>query len=93
VGFFDELLADVKVFTDEFQSIKEELVSTVLDSSSDLRETATEIAGEIDGLKAGASNAINSVIPGAISSATGLITDDIAVIDDTAAGNDSTTEQ
>ena len=72
MGFFDDLLADVKVFTDEFQSIKDDLVSTVLDSSTDLRQTATEIAGEINELKSGASNALNSVIPGAVSSVTGI---------------------
>ncbi len=49
MGFLDEILADVKVFTDEIQSLKEELVSSVIDPTGQLRNTVNEIAGEIAG--------------------------------------------
>jgi len=49
MGFFDEIFADVKVFTDELQDLKQELVSSVLDPSGELRDTVNEIAGEITG--------------------------------------------
>ena len=49
MGFFDDIFADVKVFTDEIQGLKDELVSSVLDPTGELRDTVTEIAGELTG--------------------------------------------
>jgi hypothetical protein len=49
MGFFDDLFTDVRAFTDEIQTIKDELVSSVLDPSGELRDTVNEIAGEITG--------------------------------------------
>jgi division protein CdvB (Snf7/Vps24/ESCRT-III family) len=49
MGFLDDLVKDVRAFTDEIQEIKEELVSSVLDPSGELRSTVNEIAGEITG--------------------------------------------
>jgi len=49
MGFLDDLIKDVRVFTDEIQDIKQELVSSVLDPSGELRSTVSEIAGEITG--------------------------------------------
>jgi hypothetical protein len=47
MGFFDELLADVKVFTDEFQSLKEEIVTSVIDPTGELKNTVSEIATQL----------------------------------------------
>ncbi len=49
MGFFDDLFTDVRAFTDEIQGLKDELVSSVLDPSGELRDTVNEIAGEITG--------------------------------------------
>jgi hypothetical protein len=49
MGFFDDLFNDVRVFTDEIQTIKDELVSSVLDPSGQLRDTVNDIASEITG--------------------------------------------
>jgi hypothetical protein len=49
MGFLDDIFKDVKVFTDEIQSLKEELVSSVVDPTGELRNTVNEIAGEIVG--------------------------------------------
>lgn len=49
MGFFDEILADVKVFTDEIQGIKDEFVSAVIDPTGDLRDTVNDIAGQLTG--------------------------------------------
>jgi len=49
MGFFDDIFADVKVFTDEIQGLKDELVSSVLDPTGELRDTVTEIASEFTG--------------------------------------------
>jgi len=49
MGFFDDIFADVKVFTDEIQGLKDELVSSVLDPTGELRDTVTDIANEFTG--------------------------------------------
>jgi len=49
MGFFDDIFADVRTFTDEIQNLKEELVSSVLDPTGELRDTVNEIAGELTG--------------------------------------------
>jgi len=49
MGFFDDIIKDVQAFTDEFKEIKDELVSSVVDPSGDLRDTAKEIANELTG--------------------------------------------
>ena len=49
MGFLDDLIKDVRVFTDEIQEIKQEFVSSVLDPSGELRSTVNEIAGDITG--------------------------------------------
>ena len=49
MGFLDDLIKDVRVFTDEIQDIKQELVSSVLDPSGELRSTVNEIAADITG--------------------------------------------
>lgn len=49
MGLFDGLFDDIKVFTDEFQGIKDELVSSVIDPTGELRDTVSQIAGEITG--------------------------------------------
>ncbi|MDB5162495.1 MAG: hypothetical protein JWO54_684 [Candidatus Saccharibacteria bacterium] len=49
MGFFDDLFSDVRAFTDEIQELKQELVSSVLDPTGDLRNTVNEIAGEVTG--------------------------------------------
>jgi hypothetical protein len=49
MGFIEDIFADVRVFTDEIQSLKEELVSSVIDPTGQLRSTVNEIAGEITG--------------------------------------------
>ena len=52
MGFLDDLIKDVRSFTDEIQDIKQELVSSVLDPSGELRDKVNEIAGEITGSNA-----------------------------------------
>jgi len=54
MGFFDDIFTDVRAFTDELQDLKQELVSSVLDPTGELRDTVNEIAGEITGKPAGA---------------------------------------
>jgi hypothetical protein len=49
MGFLDDLFADVKVFTDEIQDLKQELVSSVLDPTGELRNTVNDIASEVTG--------------------------------------------
>jgi hypothetical protein len=49
MGFLDDIFSDVRAFTDELQDLKQELVSSVLDPSGELRDTVNEIAGEITG--------------------------------------------
>lgn len=49
MGFFDEIFTDVRAFTNELQEIKEELVSSVLDPSGELRDTVNEIASDFTG--------------------------------------------
>jgi len=49
MGFFDDIFNDVRTFTDELQDLKQELVSSVLDPTGELRDTVNEIAGEITG--------------------------------------------
>jgi len=47
MGFFDELFSDVKAFTDEIQDLKQELVSSVLDPTGELKDTISGIASDI----------------------------------------------
>lgn len=47
MGFFDDLFADVKAFTDEIEDIKQELVSAVLEPTNEFRETATDISSKL----------------------------------------------
>jgi hypothetical protein len=49
MGFFDDIFNDVRTFTDELQDLKQELVSSVLDPTGELRDRVNEIAGEITG--------------------------------------------
>ena len=49
MGFLEDIFADVKVFTDEIQNLKEELVSQVIDPTGELRNTVNDIAGQITG--------------------------------------------
>ena len=49
MGFFDDIFTDVRSFTDEIQGLKDELVSSVLDPTGELRNTVNEIAGELTG--------------------------------------------
>ncbi len=60
MGFLDDIFKDVKVFTDEIQSLKEELVSSVVDPSGELRNTVNEIAGEITGTSQPSSDAVKT---------------------------------
>lgn len=45
MGFFDELISGVKAY----ESLKDELISTVVGSSGELRSTVNEIASELTG--------------------------------------------
>jgi len=49
MGFFDDIFKDVNAFTNEIQNLKDELVSSVLDPTGELRDTVSEIAGELTG--------------------------------------------
>jgi len=61
MGFFDEIFTEVRAFTEEFQDLKQELVSSVLDPSGELRDTVNEIAGEITGKSISSPADTNSV--------------------------------
>ena len=49
MGFFDDIFKDVNAFTNEIQNLKDELVSSVLDPTGELRDTVSEIASELTG--------------------------------------------
>ena len=49
MGFFDDIFKDVNAFTSEIQNLKDELVSSVLDPTGELRDTVSEIASELTG--------------------------------------------
>lgn len=49
MGFLDDILSDVRVFTNEIQDIKKEFVSSVLDPSGEVRDTVNELTGKLTG--------------------------------------------
>ena len=61
MGFFDDILSEVRVFTDEIQDLKQELVSSVLDPSGQLRDTVNEITSELTGTSAPSSEVASDV--------------------------------
>lgn len=56
MGWIEEIFADVKVFSDEIQSIKDEFVSSIIDPSGELGATVNEIVGEISGTSSSTSS-------------------------------------